>query len=93
MIIKKRGYSLLELTLVLGAISILIGFIFMAYNKQKQETQIRETTQQIDTDLNAAADILSTAKPDGTTQTQNPVSMQILKDSKSLPDNLGSYSK
>ena len=90
---NKKGYSLLELTLVLGAISVIIGFIFITYNKHRQETQILETNQQIDTIFKSADDVLATSKPDGTGQSLNPISMQVLKDSRALPDNLGTYSK
>lgn len=86
---KKNGYSILELTLVLGAITIIIGSIFNYYQKQKQETQIEETVQQINTIFNSGDDFLATLKPDGTTQSSNPISMQVLKNALALPINLG----
>lgn len=85
----KKGHSLLELVLVLGAIAIITGGIFSYYKKQRQEAQIRETSQQINTIFEAADNYLLTAKPDGTTQAANPISMQILKDTRALPPNLG----
>lgn len=89
---NKKGYSILELTLVLGAISILVGGIFMYYQKQRQEVEIKETIQQVNTIFDASDDFLATDKPDGSNQSTNPISMQVLKDSRALSPDLGSYS-
>lgn len=86
---RKKGHSILELVLVLGAIALLTGGIFSYYNKQRQDTQIRETNQQINTIFEASDSYLLTSKPDGTTQAANPISMQVLKDTRALPPNLG----
>lgn len=87
--LKKKGYSILELVLVLGAIALISGAIFTYYQKQKQNTQIEETTQQINTIFNSADDFLTTMKTDGSEQSGNPISMQILKNALALPINLG----
>ncbi|WP_196908591.1 hypothetical protein [Candidatus Symbiopectobacterium sp. 'North America'] len=88
MIRNKKGYSVLEIILVLGIASGIAYTAFSFYRNEKHDVAVRETVQQVRTIFDTADAYLMSAKPDGSVQEIYPISMQILKNTLAFPLNL-----
>ena len=86
---SKKGYSVLEIVLVLGIASGISYTAFSFYRNEKHDAAVRETVQQVRTIFNTSDAYLMSAKPDGSVQEIYPISMQILKNTLAFPLNLG----
>ncbi|WP_225085151.1 hypothetical protein [Pectobacterium colocasium] len=86
---SKKGYSILEIVLVLGVASGIAYTAFSFYRNEKHDAAVRETVQQVRTIFNTSDAYLMSAKPDGSVQEIYPISMQILKNTLAFPLNLG----
>ncbi|WP_198339790.1 hypothetical protein [Pectobacterium parmentieri] len=86
---EKKGYSILEIVLVLGIASGIAYTALSFYRNEKHDAAVRETVQQVRTIFNMSDAYLMSAKPDGSVQETYPISMQILKNTLAFPLNLG----
>ena len=86
---SKKGYSVLEIVLVLGIASGIAYTAFSFYRNEKHDAAVRETVQQVRSIFNTSDAYLMSAKPDGSVQEIYPISMQILKNTLAFPLNLG----
>lgn len=82
----KKGYTLLELVIALG-VSVTIVFIgLIATNKWFKQVEAKKTAVEIQQILNNAKALSLVNAPDGSTQSSNLITMDILRDQGALPD-------
>lgn len=81
----KKGYSLLELVLVISMILIISGLIFITYNVYRQGADTKRFIQEINVIMDSSENILANTDSDGTSKTANTISMATLKSSYALP--------
>ncbi|EPP7234622.1 type 4 pilus major pilin [Shigella flexneri] len=82
---NKKGYSLVELVIVISMILIISSLIIITYNVYRQGADTKRFIQEINIIMDGAENILANTNPNGSSKTSNVISMDTLKNSYALP--------